>query len=170
MRSKLKKRLHKLLVDGVEGRLPGFSLQQEARVPRGDLVFVSRPVAGLWLYVVLEVSQDSDAFNLALAWSADDEALPRFGAMQPTDPPVSRKHRFALSSLWETALGRDPWYWRVKPLPRLGDTDAWLEADASAQELEERIDTLAADALDRLARNAPRYFAGLLADFRAGRI
>lgn len=143
----------------VPNRLPGFCLHQGVDVPRGDLVFLSRPRAGLALFVVLEVNRDSDAFNIALAWSAGDDELPRVAAMEPTDAPVGNKHRFSFSRLWDTGTSRDPWHWRVSPLPSLEDTDAWLAPELSDSDLKQRLESLASDALNRLEEDASKYFA-----------
>lgn len=168
MKSQLRKRLHRLFMENLVSRLPGFSLLQGAKLPAGDLAFVATPYPGLSLFVVLEVNHDSDAFNVALAWSVGDGELPRFGAMEPTDPPVGGKHRFSLSRLWETGTSRDPWYWRLAPLPTLADTDAWLAADLPFSELQQRLESLATDALDRQADHAASYFATVMERHRPG--
>jgi hypothetical protein len=170
MTKQVRQRLHSVLKAEMQARFAEFVLRRDIRVPPGDLVFSWTHPAGVTFFIVLEVNQDSEAFNIALAWSVGGGDLPRFVAMSPTDPPVSQQHRFALHRLWDNPSTRDPWHWRVVPLPRLGDSTAWLATAVPTPELIRRVEDSARQAVDGLAAHATPYFLAVLEEYKAGRI
>src|SRR6266542_1022492 len=100
MQKKLRRVLDRRFQEEMERQMPEFVLRTDIPVPRGDKVFCFSPAQALTLFVVLEIKEDWDAFNIALAWNAAGEDFVRFAGMKPSDAPVHGKLRFPLYLLW----------------------------------------------------------------------
>ncbi len=73
MRKQLRRRLQGVLEAEMQARFTEFVLRRDIRCrQRSSLDSLGR----VTFFIVLEMSQDSEAFNIALAWSAGGGDLP----------------------------------------------------------------------------------------------
>jgi hypothetical protein len=155
----------------IRRRLPQFSRRSDIRVPSGDQVYSWTPGDGsLTFFLILELNRDWDSFNVALAWNAAGGDLPRYAAMTPKDQPTDGQLRFPLYGLWQESPVSNPWYWEVRPSPRLDDPASWIGEDPNAAGFADRARVLARDVVANVEEKGLPYFERVAQDLNAERV
>jgi hypothetical protein len=149
---------------------PSFVLRRDIRLPGGDLAFVAQQESGLASFVILELNQDWDAFNVDLAWNATSDELPRILGMLPSDPPFARQHRFPLHRLIDPSQSQHPWHWQVAPIPALSDVESWTRPKIDEPAHLNRARQLARDAVQQVVAVGLPYFNVMANKVRLGEI
>ena len=157
-------------------RCPEFVEIHDAVVPAGAPVFCWDARPRLSFYLVLVTWSREDKFTIEGAWSESGEFPSDEGLSAPRDcpyhrivkdQPVGGKFRFRLPTLW---LDRGEFWWEivppVTPEEMIERFDRFVKTSTSEEptidELRERIEASAADAVDRIVEHFIPYCRSML--------
>lgn len=157
MRKLLAKEVREQFARRLQAELPQFQKISHAKLPAGYSLYQWRVRPGLSFYLLLEIDQKRDRFNLEVSWSRKDRWPENVFTMLPSDEPVDGEIRFRLPRLWMTTSAS--YWWEIVPEPPFeAPAEEFLKPPPPVEEVLPRTRELVEDAIAHLKNEGMSYF------------